>query len=104
MYEHLQPPCIVYNKLVNQIYNYNAVFSHKPIHIAGAIFDSCPGEFSDFSSSKCLRKSPVFALESFIIELLMALLTSMSKARKLFAQNIVHLFYLNSYFHVSIVS
>ena len=59
LYEYFRPPCIVYNKLVNQIYNYNAVFSHKPIHIAGAIFDSCPGEFSDFSSSKCRGKSLV---------------------------------------------
>ena len=36
--------CTVYNKLVEQIYNYNAVFNYKPIHVAGVIFDSCPGK------------------------------------------------------------
>ena len=33
----------VYTKLVEQIYNYNAVFNYKPLHVAGVIFDSCPG-------------------------------------------------------------
>ena len=36
--------CLIYNKLVDEIYHYNAVFNYKPIHVAGAIFDSCPSE------------------------------------------------------------
>jgi len=39
----------VYTKLVEQIYNYNAVFNYKPLHVAGVIFDSCPG----INLSKC---------------------------------------------------
>ena len=42
----------IYSKLIKEIYQYNSVFNYQPIHVAGVIFDSCPGRPRPFTGMK----------------------------------------------------
>ena len=42
----------IYSKLIKEIYQYNSVFNYQPIHVAGVVFDSCPGRPRPFTGMK----------------------------------------------------
>ena len=42
----------IYSKLIKEIYQYNSVFNYQPIHVAGVVFDSCPGRPRSFTGMK----------------------------------------------------
>jgi len=56
----------IYSKLIKEIYQYNSVFNYQPIHVAGVIFDSCPGRPRPFTGMKAALLSTPFVLRFLV--------------------------------------
>ena len=54
----------IYSKLIKEIYQYNSVFNYQPIHVAGVVFDSCPGRPRSFTGMKAalVSRNPAHSL------------------------------------------
>lgn len=56
----------IYAKLIREIYSYNSVFNYEPIHVAGVIFDSCPGRPKCYTGLRATLLSTPYAFRFLV--------------------------------------